>query len=190
MKARLIILSILLCLSSHGSYAQEVDKYFPTQLFKYLTELNDRIELFFTKEKADNLNRNLGYFKTDLKNYLVVRKNLMEQLEANEYNINNPGVKQTVTQLSTDLQKLATRLSELNAYVETVLPENDNIYNISFDVDAQRSRYISKLEDLLAGKQVDKRQLKADGRDIYNRLSKSVKLAGSIQKKLKEQYNI
>ena len=190
MKTRQIILSILLCLFCPASYAQEVDKYFPTQLFKYLTELNERIELFFTKEKADNLNRNLGYFKTDLKNYLVVRKNLMEQLEANDYNVNNPGVKQTVKELSAELDKLAKRLADLNAYVETVLPENENIYNIAFDVDAQRSRYISKLEDLLAGKQVDKRQLKADGRDIYNKLSKSAKLAGSIQKKLREQYNI
>jgi hypothetical protein len=190
MKKLPVILSfLLLFLFPVNSFAQDElteDKSFPTKIFEYLSELNNQIESFFTKEKAGNLNRNLQYFKTDLKTYLVVRKNLLDTLDAYHYNVNHTRVKPVVAKLTGEWEKLHIRLHDLDAYVQSVIPASDTTIGILNGVlMAQRQLFLSQLTKLLSGQEVNKTQLKTDAKDLHKKLSRSVDLIDSMQHTLR-----
>ena len=167
---------------------------FSTSLLKWVEEFNARIDSFFVKEKAQRLDRKLNYFKNDIKDYLKIRKILMDKLTANNYNISEPATKQTVQKLRAKLDKLEKQLTDIENYANSALPDSSNkmITKVQYH-QQQQEVYIGVLENLIEnlveGKKVNKAKLASDGREIYEKLLGSVGIISVIQSQLQIKFN-
>lgn len=187
---RIITLSILFSITSMNLDAQsnaftEV-KDLSLQIMQFVTELNTEIDTLFNKERRQSLKRNLGYFKSDLELYLITRKELMDQLNKNDYNVESLEIKETVYELKNDLEALAERLEDLIPLLSSNLSSSIHqiILGIRYSQNSNRHLYLSQLEDLIQGRLVDIEQLKKDGERIYSELSKAVESISEIQSML------
>ena len=190
-RLKVIFSFLILSLVSNNCVAQpntihEIES-FSSDIFKFLNQLNDDIDSFFIKENIQRLNRKLGYFKNDLSTYLNIRKDLMDYMNKNNYNVHDNQSKEIVSKLKKELGKLTKRLNDLRPYVNNNLSSDakdfiDRIYQPMY---SQRMLYLTELDKLLDGQNVDKGRLKKNGEIIYDELLKSVGLINSIQIKLK-----
>ena len=126
MKRLKIILSFfILSLVSNKCIAQpnkihEIESI-SSDIFKFLNQLNNDIDSFFIKENIQRLNRKLGYFKNDLSTYLNIRKDLMDYMNKNNYNVHDNQTKEIVSKLKKELDELTKRLNDLRPYVNNNL---------------------------------------------------------------------
>jgi len=184
---------LIVMLFSNNCIAQNEFENFSTNIFKFINKLNNQIDSFFVKEKAESLNRNLGYFKNDLDKYLKIRKTLLDYLNETAYKIPDKGeVKKTVSDLKSRLGKLGKRLNKIRPDVgENLASDAEDIIDNIFQVQqSQRVRYLTELDYLIEGKKVDVEKLKKEGTSIYNELLKSVTLIGTVRTKLKTKFNL
>lgn len=164
---------------------------FSTSLLKWVNDFNDQLDSFFIKEKAQRLDRKLNYFKIDIKDYLRIRKTLMDKLTANNYNISEPTTKQTVQMLRGKLNKLEKQLIDIENYANSALSDSGNnmITKVQDQEQEQSEGYIGVLEKLIKGEKVDKAKLELDGRKIYEKLLESVGIISIIQSQLQIKFN-
>lgn len=194
MKRLKVILSFLtVLLFSNNCLAQNEFDKFSTDIFMFINKLNNQIDTFFVKEKAQSLNRNLGYFKNDLDRYLKIRKSLLDYLNKTDYKTPDKGrVKQTVSDLKNRLEKLGKRLNQIRPDVsENLASDAEDIIEKIFQAQqVQRALFLTELDRLINGEKVDVEKLKKEGVNIYNELLKSVTLIGTVRTKLKTKFNL
>jgi len=200
-KIKNLIIIFILVFPLYNSVAQKSKKKaqdyfevesFSTKLVLFVKKLSKEVDGFFKKEEAENFERALGYFKTDLEEYLILRKNLMETLEKNNYKkIGN--VKQDISNLKLKLKDLRVRIRKIKPFVSSNLTGQANkiLNGMIRSQNKNHSLYLTKLEELIRGVPgVNKKQLKINGQRIYNELEKSAKLIGEVQEQLKTKFKI
>ncbi|PSR52943.1 hypothetical protein AHMF7605_05085 [Adhaeribacter arboris] len=200
MYLRKVILSLLLIFFSiTKGFSQQEPQSLSTDILKLITDLNNQINVFFQREKIENLDRQLGYFKQDLDSYLTVRKEIMEYLEAINY---KPKDKKDSIQVFRSVYNLKQKLIRLTDRLESLRPLlNDQLSNDVSQIIRQvkdvagnnRVIYITELEKLYSGinygnkKTIRIEKLKKDGEDIYKDLVRSMDLISSIQEQLRSK---
>lgn len=157
-----------------------------SDILEFVSDLNNKIDSLFIHIKAARLNRNLGYFKNDLRRYLNIRKGLMEHLEQNNYDVRSAHIQTDIVDLKKRLYVLLYRLDELAAYVNTDFSNiaGKIIEDVTSFGQRQEIEFITPLEDLIRGGKPNKRLLRANARDIFKQLKQSMILVTSIQEKI------
>lgn len=173
------------CQAQQQSDVKEV-KGVSTDILEFITQLNKQIDTFFTQEKAARLNRNLGYFRNDLYQYLVARKILMTYLEQNNYNVSKIYVQPELNALQTRLKVLLYRLGILAGYTNTDFTRyaNDIIEPAIYTEQQQQQVFLTPLQDLIDGQHVDKVLLRQNAELMYKELSKSRDIITGLQVKI------
>lgn len=161
-----------------------------SDIFRFINNLNNDIDSFFEREKAHKFNRQLRYFKHDLKKYQKTRKKLTDHLNANVYDIKVGKTKRTVKKLKRELDRLSFGLLRISPYVNSNLSVEtgkmiDAIHNAILN---QTGLYVAELDNLLEGKNINREKLKKDGDRIDEELVKSTELITIIQDKIKTKY--
>ncbi len=158
-----------------------------TNIFSFISQLSNKIDSFFDVQKLKHLNRNLRYFKTDLRDYLEVRKKIMDKLEMANYDVEKVDIRDEGKDLQRRLKALLDRLNVLRVDVDEQLSSDAEkmIENVYYADEQQQQHYVNPLQDLLSGGNVDKKKLKENGKKIYAELSKSIDLITAIQSKIK-----
>ncbi|MBS0030427.1 hypothetical protein ACTJJ0_25650 [Chitinophaga sp. 22321] len=160
-------------------------------MLTWVKHLNNDVDKYFNREKADDLKQQLEFFKQDLKNYMKTRKALSDSLFRNNI---APGKKD-----ETNLEILKIKMSAVmerargvsDLVGEELQKEGDNLNNQLYKVLYEdQGRYLSYLEAFLAGIDVTKKELAVDGSVCYTRLEECTTLIttleGKIDRKMKK----
>lgn len=193
MKRKKIIISLIfIVLTSTVGFAQrdsDIHEFqlISSEIFSLIKSLNENIDSYFHNEKKEKLRRYLGYFQNDLQKYLEIRKKLMDDLTSNNFNTLNDDTKKIISDLKTRLGELSERLSQISVMLNDEQSSHAKyiVQSIHESQASQRELFLTELEKLINGQNVDKTNLTMNGKRIYYELSESVELISEIRDKLK-----
>lgn len=183
-RSLLQLVIILLCATYTSAQSVPVEDV-SKNLLKWTQHLNADVDKYFTREKGEELIRNLDALKEELSLYTKTRKNLSDSIFRKEVAPGNKDPK--------NLELLKTRMGEIIRQMRNVtdltnneLREegdrlNDQIFNV---LNSEGSQYLSFLEAFLNGLQVTKKEMALDNGTAYDRLQQSVKLLSSTEDKI------
>lgn len=156
-----------------------------SRITNFIKTLDENIETVFLGEKRKAAKRNLGYFQNDLKKYLKIRKQLMDRLDKNNYELNQKA-KNTVHKLKIRLKKLIRRLDKISYYVNSKMSSyaQSLVSDVTQSQKEQRKMYLSMLDKLILGQDVDIQQLKKNSSKLYKELQEAYKLITKVRNKL------
>lgn len=160
-------------------------------LLTWVKHLNNDIDKYYTREKADDLKQQLEYLKQDLINYMKTRKALSDSLFRNNIapgKTDNGNLEILKIKMSAVMER-ARGVSDLVG--EALQKEGDQLNNQMYKVlYEEQGRYLSYLEAFLAGVDVTKKELAVDGSVCYTRLEECTNLIttleGKIDRKMKK----
>lgn len=156
-----------------------------TSLLNWTKHLHADVDKYFTREKGEELKRNLEALRRELTTYAKARKNLSDSIF--RYNI-APGRKDP-----DNLELLKTRMGEVMRQMRNVTDLtndelraegdrlNDQIYNV---LNGEGTQYLSYLEAFLDGMDISRKNIALDASVAYDRLHQSIDLLTAIQDKV------
>ena len=187
MKLRLLQLLVIISLCVTYASAQSVPvEDVSKSLLNWTQHLNADVDKYFTREKGDELVRNLDAFKGALTLYTKTRKNLSDSIFRKNV---APGNKDPQ-----NLELLKTRMGEVIRQMRNVTDLtnnelraegdrlNDRIYNV---LNGEGNQFLSYLEAFLSGLDVTKKEMALDNGTTYDRLQQSISVLTSTEDKIR-----
>ena len=154
-------------------------------MLTWVKHLDNGLDKYFSREKAEELNQHLKYLEQDLRNYMKTRKTLSDSLFRNNI---APGKKDIdhLDILKTEMNDIMRQMRNVTDLVNKELQAegdklNNEIYTILY---GEEGRYLSNLEAFLAGLDVTKRDLAVEGSKSYQRLEECVNIISVLQGKI------
>jgi hypothetical protein len=175
-----IILITLFCANANICFGQKSSvieiKGLPFTILDIIHGINSKLDSFYTAQKAYGLKENLVAFKINIKDYQSIRNGLILYLEQDKYNVNTKMAQLKIANLQSCLETLLSRMILVSSLVNDEYYKNANdIYGAAM-YNEQPIRSVTILQDLIDGKKVDTKLLKASGEIISDEL----KLSGLI----------
>jgi hypothetical protein len=184
-RSLLHLIIILLCATYASAQSVPVEDI-SKSLVNWTKHLNTDVDKYFTREKGDELIRNLDAFKEALSLYSKTRKNLSDSIFRNNIAPGNKDPK--------NLELLKTRVGEIIREMRNVTDLtnnelraegdrlNDQIYNV---LNGEGNQFLSYLEAFLSGLAVTKKEMALDNGMAYDRLQQSISLLTSTEDKIR-----
>jgi hypothetical protein len=178
-------LLLLLAFSVNASGQSPVVTDVSVGMLTWAKHLDNGLDKYFSREKADELNEHLKYLEQDLRAYMKTRKTLSDSLFRNNI---APGKKDNehLEILKTEMSAVMRQMRDVTDLVGRELQAegdklNNEIYNVLY---GEEGRYLSSLEAFLAGGDVTKRDLAVEGSKSYERLEACVNIITVLQRKI------
>ena len=183
------LLTLIILLGSLYASAQSVPvEDVSRNLLKWTQHLNTDVNKYFTRDKGDELIRNLDALKQALTLYSKTRKNLSDSIFRTNFTPGNKDPK--------NLELLKTRIGEVIRQMRNVTDLtnnelrdegdrlNDQIFNV---LNGDGNQFLSYLEAFLNGLSVTKKEMALDNGMTYDRLQQSISLLTSTQDKIRSK---
>lgn len=187
-----LVFFILLTISFQASFGQvrvDESKDHPVldvsgNILKWMRELNSEIKNFSSIEKCDKMIHQLDYLHNDLGDYLVFRRLVMDTLQ--EHNYQYKFSRSTDFKLISMIRNLVDRMKTIDYEMDYPVREkmSGETYEIENVFNSQIEHFISQLDKIVAGYNVDVSKLKSNTISLYKRLTKAGDLITKIQQKL------
>jgi hypothetical protein len=186
MLRRLLPLIIVLLSATYSSAQSVPVEDISKSLLNWTQHLNTDVNKYFSREKGDELIRNLDALKQELTLYTKTRKNLSDSIFRNNV---APGNKDPQ-----NLELLKNRIGEIIRQMRNVTDltnnelraEGDRLNDHIYDVlNGEGNQFLSYLEAFLNGLAVTKKEMALDNGPAYDRLQQSINLLNSTEDKIR-----
>jgi hypothetical protein len=155
-------------------------------LLNWTQHLNADADKYFTREKGDELIRNLDALKQALTLYAKTRKNLSDSIFRKNIASGNKDPK-NLELLKTQMGEIIRQMRNVTDLTNNELRAegdrlNDQIYNV---LNGDGNQFLSYLEAFLTGLAVTKKEMALDNGTAYDRLQQSIHLLTSTEDKIR-----
>jgi hypothetical protein len=191
MKTRIVVcflaamlFSPYLCVAQSADTSDMISS--SARIFQFIQSVDDNLEALFAKEETKRIIRHLEYFENDLDEHLAARKEMMCYLD-DTASMDYKKAGKMLNGLKHELKDLAKRLQKINRFVTASMPTTNNQETFTcLDKDkiAQHDDYLTELEKLINGQEVDLDQLATLGDVSYRDMKETYDLIPQILKKL------
>lgn len=181
----LFLIITSLCASYASAQSVPVEDVSKSML-NWTQHLNADVDKYFTREKRDELIRNLDAFKQALTLYAKTRKNLSDSIFRKNIAPGNKDPK-NLELLKGQMGEVIRQMRNVTDLTNNELREegdrlNDKIYNV---LNGDGNQFLSYLEAFLSGLAVTKKEMALDNGTTYDRLQQSINLLTSTQEKIR-----
>lgn len=185
MLRRLLFLFIILLSATYVSAQSAPVVDVSANLLNWIKHLDANVDKYFTRDKGEELSRNIEALKRDITIYFKIRKNLSDSIYRKNV---APGKKD-----EKNLELLKTQMGEIIGQMRGVTDLtnnelraegdrlNDQIYNV---LNSDGARFLSYLEAFLSGLEVSKKDMALDASLAYDRLQQAISLLASTKDKI------
>lgn len=185
MLRRLLFLFIILLSATYVSAQSAPVVDVSANLLNWIKHLDANVDKYFTRDKGEELSRNIEALKRDITIYFKIRKNLSDSIYRKNV---APGKKD-----EKNLELLKTQMGEIIGQMRGVTDLtnnelraegdrlNDQIYNV---LNSDGARFLSYLEAFLSGLEVSKKDMALDASLSYDRLQQAISLLTSTKDKI------
>lgn len=186
---RPLIVFVVVLMSFTSVYGQSVPVVdVSVSLLNWTQRLNTDLDKYYTREKGDELVRNLEALHRELTLYMKTRKTLSDSIYRNNI---APGNKdpRSVEVLRTYMGEIIRQMRNVTDLTNDELrAEGDRLNDQIFGVlNGEGTTYLSYLDAFLTGKEVTKKEMALEGGVAYNRLQQSASLLASLQDKIRRK---
>jgi hypothetical protein len=184
----LLLLTITLLCATYASAQSVPVEDVSKSMLNWTQHLNTNIDKYFTREKGDELIRNLEAFKEALSLYMKTRKNISDSIFRKNIAPGNKDPK-NLELLKTQMGEIIRQMRNVTDLTNNELRAegdrlNDQIFNV---LNGEGTQFLSYLEAFLTGLEVTKKDMALDNGMPYDRLQQSIKLLASTQDKIRSK---
>jgi hypothetical protein len=185
----LIPLITLLCTNAGICFGQKSSaieiKSLSFTILDVVHGINSKLDSFYTTEKSDGLKKNLAAFKIDIEDYQAARNGLLLYLGQDKYNVSTKIAQVKIANLQNRMEILLSRMILVSALVNNEYYQNANYIYGAVMYNEQPIRSVTMLQDLIDGKKVDIKLLKASREIISDELKLSILMITQVEYKIK-----